>query len=96
MSIKDFVNNLHTKDYYYIVKPENKLCIEIDDAEKAQVYSKTFGSIMYDHYPYEECGFEDPYTFAEEWEVLVDYGDRITYEVDENNLVREVLVSHAF
>lgn len=87
-SVKDLKQRLETKDYNYIVYPEKKVCIEVDSVN-SHVYVQTFGGIAYDHFPYEEYGYTDPYSFTEEWEVFGNSG-RIEYEFDKDGLIREV------
>lgn len=96
MSIKKFVEKLKVEDYFYIVLPEKKVCVELTDYDKAIAYSRAFGGIVFEYFPYEEYGFEDPYTFTEERTVLTNYGDKVTYEVGENSVVQEALVNGSF
>ena len=96
MSIKEYVKSLQVEDYFYIVMPEKHICIELNDYDKAVAYANAFGGIFYDKFPYEEYGFEDPYTFTEEWTILVNYGDTLSYEVGEDGVVREVLTNGSF
>lgn len=96
MSIKEIVENFKVEDYFYIALPEKKICVELTDYDKAIAYSKAFGGVMYNHYPYAEYGYEDPYAFTNEWTILTNYGDRVTYDVDESGTVQEVLTHESF
>jgi hypothetical protein len=91
MSIKEFVDNLKVENYVYVVLPEKQICVELTDYEKAQAYAKAFGGYVSEIYPYAEYGYEDPYTFTDEWTILVNYGDTVHYEVNENGEVVEVV-----
>lgn len=77
-------------DYAYIVFPNNKVCVEIQDPEVAQIYQKTFGGILYNHFPYEEYGFEDPYAFVNEWSFTNAEGNTIEYNVTDAGVVEEI------
>ena len=88
-SFKDIKNRLAETDFCYIAFPDKKVCIEVEDIERGKAYIQTFGGIFYNHYPYEEYGFEDPYAFTEEWEVYGIQGS-IGYTVDTNGFVQEV------
>ena len=81
-----------TVDYAYIVFPNKEECIEIEDPEVAHIYAKIFGGIYYDHFPYAEYGFEDPYNFANTWVVTNMNGDIIEYNVEPDGTVKEVIV----
>lgn len=96
MRIKENISRLKAENYFYIVLPKKKICVELTDYEKALAYSKSFGGIMYNYYPYIEYGYEDPYIFAEEWTVLANYGDRVVYEVASGGTVQEVLIYELF
>ena len=89
MSIRECLKNLKAEDYFYVTIPEKKICIELEDYDKAVAYSKSFNGELSKVFPYEQYGFEDPYTFANEWTVLVNYGDKVEYEID-GNTVKEV------
>ena len=91
MSIKDLQERLTVQDYFYVVLPDKQICIELEDYNKAVAYAKAFGGIAYDIFPYEQYGFEDPYTFTEEWTILSNYGETISYEIGDDGLVQEVL-----
>lgn len=89
MSIKHFVKNLHTEDYYYLVFPDRHLCFELAGVRKALVYTNTFGGKLYSHFPHEEYGYYDPYNFSNDWTVYADDGKIIKYELDARNQVLE-------
>ena len=92
MTIKEFKQRLTETEFGYIVYPNKEICIEMEDIEKAKIYAKIFGGIFYDHFPYEEYGFEDPYTFCNTWTVTNQNDDIIEYEVTAEG-VQEVLIS---
>ena len=92
MSIKEYIENLKAKDYFYVSLPERKICIELEDYDKAVAYSKSFNGELSEVFPYEQYGFEDPYTFTDEWTILTNYGDVVSYEVSEDGVVSEVIV----
>lgn len=77
MNIKDFINRMQTKNYYYIAKPEAKLCFELTDYTEASAYSKTFSSLLFDYFPYKEFNFDNPYEFMNSWAVLDNKGQVI-------------------
>lgn len=78
-------------NYVYVVLPDKKICIELEDMDKAKAYAKAFGGEVREVFPYAEYGFEDPYTFTNEWTILVNYGDKVEYEID-GDTVKEVHV----
>lgn len=96
MLIKQFIKNLKTNNYFYIVRPKLRICIELTDYDKAQSYSKAFGGILFTAYPYADYGYQDPYTFAQEWTVLTNYGDKVNYAIDNKGMVKEELTYGSF
>lgn len=90
-NIKDILTS--KENYSYIVDEANKLCLELKGEEEiAKMYAKAFNKKWYDHLPYEEYGFEDPYNFALEWGVgLEETGARLTYQFNESGEIVEVL-----
>ena len=88
---KELKERLNTKDYAYIVYPNKKICIEMEDPEKATIYAKIFNGLAYDHYPYEEYGYEDPYAFTEEWTILTNLDERVSYDFTDNGVLVEVI-----
>ena len=88
---KALKERLKTKDYVYIVYPNKKICIEMEDLEKAIIYAKIFNGLVYDGFPYEKYGYEDPYTFTEEWTVLTNLDERVSYNFADNGDVVEVI-----
>ena len=74
----------------YIVIENKQICIEMEDAERATAYAKAFNGVVYDHFPYVEYGFEDPYTFTEQWTIFTNSDEQISYEWQNDALV-EVL-----
>mgnify|MGYP003297470051 CR=1 FL=1 len=91
MNIKDLKERLVEVDYVYVAIPEHKAIVEFTDMEVASAYAKAFGGIVYNYFPYEKYGFEDPYNFSNEWVVLNEAGDIIEYEVSEDSIVMEVV-----
>ena len=94
--LKEFFDKLNIEDYIYVVLPEKKVCVELTDSEQASMYAKVFGGYISEVYPYAEYGYEDPYTFTNEWTVLVNSGDVAHYEVNENGEVMEVISNGSF
>ncbi len=92
MTIKDLKERLTETDFGYIAYPNQEACIEMEDAEKARIYAKIFNGIFYDHLPYEEYGFEDPYNFCNTWVVTNQDNVIIEYDVTEDGKVQEVLI----
>ena len=91
MTIKNLKERLTEQDFCYIVFPNKENVIEFTDPEKAHIYTRIFGGIFYDHFPYAEYGFEDPYTFVNTWVFTNEDGDIIEYVVNDND-VQEVEV----
>ncbi len=92
MNIFDRIfDKINVAKYKYLVMPESHLVFEIDSSQDISVYQKTFGGIVYDHFPDIEYGYEDPYNFSNDWVITLMSGDILTYEVDENGYVNEVL-----
>lgn len=89
MTLRELKNRLVFPEFSYIVYPDKKVCIEVSK-EFGSVYSNIFGGILYEYFPYAEYGFEDPYTFTEEWEVCGASG-RITYDFDAKGYVKETI-----
>ena len=86
MMIKDLKDRLNEQDFCYIVFPKHENVLEFNDSEKAHIYARIFGGTFYDHFPYLECGFEDPYTFANTWVFTNENGDIIEYVVNDNGV----------
>ena len=92
MSILNKVfDKINVTEYKYLVMPEGLFVFEMDKSQNITIYQKTFGGIVYDHFPYAEYGYEDPYNFVNNWIVTLADGSILTYEVDENGYVVEVL-----
>ena len=91
MNIKDLKERLTEIDYVYVAIPSKEVVAEFTDAEVASAYAKAFGGVVYNHFPYEEYGFEDPYNFSNTWVILDTEGDIIEYNVSEDNIVVEVV-----
>ena len=92
MSIKDLKERLTETEYVYVAIPSKEVIAEFTDREIATAYAQAFNGIVYDYFPYEVYGFEDPYNFSNEWVVLNVEGDIIEYNVAEDNTVMEVVV----
>ena len=92
MSIKDLKERLTENDSVYVAIPSKEVVAEFIDAEVASAYAKAFGGVVWDHFPYAEYGFEDPYNFSNTWVTLDAEGDIIEYNVSEDNIVLEVVV----
>ena len=86
MTIKDLKERLTEQDFCYIVFPNKENVIEFTDTEEAHIYTRIFGGIFYDHFPYLECGFEDPYAFVNTWVFTNEDGDIIEYIADEDGV----------
>ena len=78
--IKDMKKRLEVTDYYYLVFEKTKTIVEFTDLVDAQVYHRYFAGKMYSHFPYTEYGYEDPYTFIEEWNLMNRDGMTIKYD----------------
>lgn len=70
----------------YIVDRKNKVCIE-KEAEEAPAYANAFQLEHYPHFPYEELGYDNPYTFLREWDVYDRHMNLIKIEWREGNNV---------
>jgi hypothetical protein len=92
MSIKDLKERLTETEYVYVAIPSKEVIAEFTDAEVASAYAKAFGGVVWNHFPYAEYGFEDPYNFANTWVTLDAEGDIIEYNSYSNNTVLEVVV----
>jgi hypothetical protein len=59
------------KEYFYAVNTNTKTCVEFYcSKEDFYSYVNAFEiAKYYDHFPYAECGYEDPYNFIHEWTV---------------------------
>ena len=55
-----------TEPLYYLVQENHHTCMEVH-GERATPFAKAFGLKIYTHFPYAEYGFEDPYSFVNEW-----------------------------
>ena len=79
------------ENYNYVAIPNKEVVAEFTDAEVASAYAKAFDGVVWSHFPYEEYGFEDPYSFSNTWIMLNENGDIIEYNVTEDNIVVEVV-----
>ena len=79
------------KKYYYIVNAKHKIVCEyfceLPDAERLARFSNC---PLYDHFPYVEYGYEDPYNFIAEWSVYSNENARLRVELDWKNRVSVV------
>ena len=94
MSIKDLKERLTEKEYVYIVHEHSHNILEMHNMEEATAYAKAFGDMfkVYDHFPYVEYGYEDPYNFTNDWTVTNVDGFIVSYIWDEElQMVAEVL-----
>ena len=59
------------KEYFYAVNANTKTCVEFYcSREDFYGYVNAFKvPEHYDHFPYAESGYEDPYNFIDEWSV---------------------------
>ena len=92
MNIKDLKERLTETEYVYVAIPSKEVVAEFTDAEVASAYAKAFGGVVWDHFPYEEYGFEDPHNFSNTWVILDAEGDIIEYNSYSDNTVLEVVV----
>ena len=92
MSIKDLKERLTETDYVYVAIPSKEVVAEFTDAEVAFAYAQAFGGVVWNHFPYKEYGFEDPYNFSNTWVTLDAEGDIIEYNSYSDNTVLEVVV----
>ncbi len=91
MSIKDLKERLTETEYVYVAIPSKEVVAEFTDVEVASAYAKAFGGVVWDHFPYKEYGFDDPYNFSNTWVTLDAEGAIIEYNVAEDNIVLEVV-----
>ena len=67
-------------EYGYIVDEKNKTVMEVE-LSKAQVLARAFGKVCLTYFPYEDYGYEDPYNFSNDWTILNEDGQRVTYSL---------------
>lgn len=67
--IKKVKEQLTVPEYSYVVFPDSKICFELNNSKGAAMFAEAFDGQMYPYYPYEDFGYEDPYTFTNEWTV---------------------------
>ena len=91
MSIKDLKERLTETEYVYVAIPTKEVVAEFTDVEVASAYAKAFGGVVWNHFPYEKYGFEDPYSFSNTWVTLDAEGNIIEYNVTKDNIVVEVV-----
>ena len=75
--------------YAYLAFPEKEQCFEFISQEQAKRISQETGGVYFDHFPYKEYGFEDPFAFANEWLVIDTNGDIVEYSYTEAGAIRE-------
>jgi hypothetical protein len=57
--------------YYYFFDRNKKEVIEMSELTEANIaLFKAFNVPYYDHFPYEEAGYEDPYSFLEDYTLI--------------------------
>ena len=91
MSIKELKAKLTNVDYIYIALPNRLVVAEFIDKDCAIAYAQAFKGVYWEHLPYKEYGYDDPYNFSNEWMVLNHKGDLVEYDIDKDNYVVEVL-----
>ena len=89
MTYKELQKRLNPIEYYYVVYPDKRYCVEFNNIENSKGYIAAFGGELYDHFPYADFGYDDPYTFTEEWEVFNTQG-KIEYDFDSSGNIMEV------
>ena len=76
------------KNYYYIVNAKHKIvCENYCSREDAEILAKFSGCALYDHFPYKEYGYEDPYSFIAEWSVYSNENFELKVKLDWKNKV---------
>ena len=76
------------ENYYYIVNKRSQIVCELrGDKASAEDLAKLSGCTLYDHFPYEECGYEDPFNFIAEWAVYSHDNGRLYVQLDPENRV---------
>ena len=78
--IKELKERLTEVNYVYVALPTQGVIAEFTDEKMAHAYAKTFNGVFWDHFPYAEYGFEDPYTFTNTWVVLETSGEIVEYD----------------
>ena len=86
MNIQDIKNNFIELDYCYIYFPLKEVIIEFSDVDTAKAYARGFGGIFCDHFPYQELGFEDPYEFTNEWLLINEDAETVSYVFAETSM----------
>ena len=56
--------------YYYFLDKENKIVFEIKCSDQAADYFADMGLNLSEVFPYEEAGYEDPYSFMDEYKIV--------------------------
>ena len=56
--------------YYYLLDKHSGKVFEFKPLQKTLNILKSMGIKCYDHFPYEEAGFEDPYTFMDNYDLI--------------------------
>ena len=77
-------------NFFYVVFENRKIVIESEDERFAKAYADTFDGKYYTYFPYADYGYEDPYSFLEEWKLWDSNGNVISYRWDGDILQEEV------
>ena len=91
MTIKDLKKRLTETEYVYVAIPSKEVVAEFTNVGVASAYAKAFDGVVWNHFPYKEYGFEDPYNFSNTWVTLDAEGDIIEYNFYPDNTVLEVV-----
>lgn len=79
---------MEIEELYYVVSEKHKTIFELP-AEIAEGYANALGFALYTKYPYEAFGYEDPYTFTNDWTLIIATGEVIKYDENFNEIVME-------
>ena len=72
--------------YYYILDKYNKRVFEFakEPNEETKLILKSMGIKYSQEFPYAEAGYEDPYAFMEDYEIIKIKPDSFVLEVEDN------------
>ena len=85
------------KNYFYLVNESTKTCAEFYEEFPTEEFIKEYtdkGLKFYDHFPYVEYGFEDPYNFIAEWYVYNEENRLLTVFVGERKDGTPIIVGN--
>ena len=72
------------KEYFYLVNEKKETVVEYyTERENAENLANISSAQLYSHFPYQECGYKDPYKFMIDWSVY-----------NEDNALLEVVVEN--